>query len=194
MPNTPNDNSQTTEAMKQSKPRRSWLKIGITVLLLSMIALTAYNLYPESRLPQNTVVDKLVVYKSKRSLLAYADGRLLKSYRISLGGQPIGAKEIEGDLKTPEGLYVINDKNPHSDYHKNLGVSYPNEKDIAHAKTLGKAAGGDIKIHGLRNGMGFIGKLQRYVDWTLGCMALTDTEIDELYQAVPIGTAIEIHP
>ncbi|MGE8293113.1 MAG: L,D-transpeptidase family protein [Sphingobacterium sp.] len=180
--------------MKRSKSRGNWLKVGITVLLLSILALTVYNLYPESRLSKNAVVDRLVVYKSKRTLLAYAQGKLLKSYQISLGGQPVGAKEIEGDLKTPEGLYYINDKNQYSDYHKNLGVSYPNEKDVAHAKTLGKTAGGDIKIHGLRNGMGFIGKLQRCVDWTFGCMALTNTEIDELYRAVPIGTPIEINP
>lgn len=180
--------------MKRSKSRGNWLKVGITVLLLSILALTVYNLYPESRLSKNAVIDRLVVYKSKRTLLAYAQGKLLKSYQISLGGQPVGAKEIEGDLKTPEGLYYINDKNQYSDYHKNLGVSYPNEKDVAHAKTLGKTAGGDIKIHGLRNGMGFIGKLQRCVDWTFGCMALTNTEIDELYRAVPIGTPIEINP
>jgi len=180
--------------MKRSKSRGNWLKVGITVLLLSILALTVYNLYPESRLSKNAVIDRLAVYKSKRTLLAYAQGKLLKSYQISLGGQPVGAKEIEGDLKTPEGLYYINDKNQYSDYHKNLGVSYPNEKDVAHAKTLGKTAGGDIKIHGLRNGMGFIGKLQRCVDWTLGCMALTNTEIDELYRAVPIGTPIEINP
>jgi len=180
--------------MKRSKSRSSWLKVGIAVFLLSILALTVYNCYPESRLSKNTVIDRLVVYKSKRALLAYAHGKLLKSYRISLGGKPVGAKEIEGDLKTPEGLYYINDKNQHSGYHKNLGVSYPNEKDIAHAKTLGKTAGGDIKIHGLRNGMGFIGKLQRCVDWTFGCMALTNTEIDEIYRAVPIGTPIEINP
>lgn len=180
--------------MKRRKSRGNWLKVGITVLLLSILALTVYNLYPESRLSKNAVIDRLVMYKSKRTLLAYAQGKLLKSYQVSLGGQPVGAKEIEGDLKTPEGLYYINDKNQYSDYHKNLGVSYPNEKDVAHAKTLGKTAGGDIKIHGLRNGMGFIGKLQRCVDWTLGCMALTNTEIDELYRAVPIGTPIEINP
>ncbi|MCS4224194.1 murein L,D-transpeptidase family protein [Sphingobacterium sp. BIGb0165] len=180
--------------MKRNKSRSNWLKVGITLFLLSILALTVYNLYPESRLSKNAVIDRLVVYKSKRTLLAYAKGKLLKSYRISLGGQPVGAKEIEGDLKTPEGSYYINDKNQYSGYHKNLGVSYPNEKDIAHAKTLGKTVGGDIKIHGLRNGMGFIGKLQRSVDWTFGCMALTNTEIDELYRAVPIGTPIEINP
>ncbi len=185
---------ETTAPMKRSKKTSKWLKIVVGIFLLSILGLTAYNLYPESRLPKNALVDKLIVHKSKRTLSAYGQGKLLKTYQISLGGQPIGAKEIEGDLKTPEGLYYINDKNQYSGYHKNLGISYPNDRDISHAKALGKAAGGDIKIHGLRNGMGFIGKLQRCMDWTFGCMALTNTEIDELYRAVPIGTAIEIDP
>ncbi len=180
--------------MKRNRNRRNWLKIVAVVFLLLILGVTAYNLYPEPRLPKNAVVDKLVVYKSKRTLSVYAQGKLLKSYQISLGGEPIGAKKIEGDLKTPEGLYYINDKNQYSGYHKNLGISYPNDQNIVYARSLGKTAGGDIKIHGLRNGMGFIGKLQRWTDWTLGCMALTNTEIDELYQAVPIGTPIVINP
>lgn len=180
--------------MKQHKNPRIVLKTIIALLILLSVGLISYNLYPETTLDKNAKVDKLVVYKSKRTLLAYSKGKLLKSYAISLGGHPIGAKEIEGDLKTPEGLYTINDKNQYSDYHKNLGISYPNQKDIAHAKSLGKDAGGDIKIHGLRNGLGFIGKLQRCMDWTFGCMALTNSEIDQLFDAVPIGTPIEINP
>lgn len=180
--------------MKLHKNRRPVTKIIAAIVVFLAIGLTIYNLYPEPVLKQDTQVDKLIVYKSKRALLAYSGGQLVKSYRISLGAHPIGAKEIEGDLKTPEGLYYINAKNQYSGYHKNLGVSYPNEKDIAHAKSMGKSAGGDIKIHGIRNGFGFIGKLQRCMDWTLGCMALTNTEIDELFAAVPIGTPIEINP
>lgn len=180
--------------MKRQKKRKIVLKTVIAIFILFALGLWGYNSYPEPTLGNDAKVDKLVVYKSKRSLLAYSDGRLLKTYRISLGRQPIGAKQFEGDLKTPEGLYTINDKNQYSDYHKNLGVSYPNQADVAHSKGLGKEAGGDIKIHGLRNGMGFIGKLQRHMDWTLGCMALTNSEIDELFKAVPIGTPIEIKP
>ncbi|MNE21412.1 L,D-transpeptidase catalytic domain [compost metagenome] len=135
-----------------------------------------------------------MVLKSKRKLLAYENGVLIKTYTISLGINPIGAKEFEGDMKTPEGIYTINDKNPNSGYYKNLGVSYPNDHDIKHAATLGKPTGGDIKIHGLRNGMGFLNKFQRFFDWTYGCMALTNKEVEELYQHVPIGTVIEIKP
>ncbi len=165
----------------------------ITIPLL-IIGFSTYYFYPEGKLPADTDIDKLVVYKSKRRLLAYSNGQLIKTYKIALGRQPVGHKEFEGDKKTPEGLYIINDKNPNSAYHKNLGVSYPNKKDVENAKRLGKPTGGDIKIHGLRNKTGYISKLHRWSDWTLGCIALTDQEVDELYYAVKVGTQIEIKP
>lgn len=164
------------------------------ILFLSITALVVYYYYPEQKLPSNIKIDSLVVYKSKRKLLAYANGLLIKTYKISLGKNAIGDKEFEGDKKTPEGVYFINAKNPNSGYYKNLGISYPNNQDIEVSKKLGKPTGGDIKIHGLRNGIGFIGKFQRWYDWTAGCIALTDQEIDELYNTVEIGTKIEIKP
>jgi len=97
-----------------------------------------------------------------------------------LGRNPVGHKEFEGDKKTPEGIYTINDKNPNSGYYKNLGVSYPNAQDIENAKKLGKPAGGDIKIHGIRNYCGIIGKFQRWADWTYGCIAPTNREMEEI--------------
>lgn len=124
----------------------------------------------------------------------YSEGVLLKTYRISLGRSPIGHKQFEGDCKTPEGIYSIDGRNPNSTFHKNLGISYPNEKDLEKAKSLGKPAGGDIKIHGLRNGRGYISKFHRWKDWTAGCIAVTDTEIEELYDAVKIGAEIQIYP
>lgn len=168
-----------------------------TFLLTALVAFAGaalFYLYPEERLPAGTTIDKLVVLKSERQLLAYSDGELVKTYIIALGRNPEGDKEYEGDKKTPQGLYYINDKNPNSAYHKNLGISYPNAEDIKHAKSLGKSAGGDIKIHGLLNGTGFLSKFHRWFDWTMGCMAITDTEIDELYEAVPVGTPVEIKP
>jgi murein L,D-transpeptidase YafK len=167
------------------------IKWGTLILLVGLLV---YYFYPEDRIHDNVIIDKIVVYKSKRQLLTYSKGELIKTYKISLGRQPIGAKEYEGDKKTPEGIYFINDKNPNSGYHKNLGVSYPNKDNIAKAQQLGKAVGGDIKIHGIRNKLGFIGKFQRFFDWTLGCIALTNKEIDELYNMVEIGTTIEIKP
>jgi murein L,D-transpeptidase YafK len=166
----------------------------ILTFSLIILGLTFYYFYPEDKLPAHIIIDKLEVYKSKRRLLAYSNGQLVKTYKISLGRQPIGDKEFEGDKKTPEGLYFINDKNPNSGYHKNLGISYPNNEDIQNTKLLSKSAGGDVKIHGLRNKTGFISKFHRWYDWTLGCIAVTDEEIDELYNAVKIGTKIEIKP
>ena len=165
-----------------------------TILFTAFAGAALYYFYPESKLPAGTTIDKLVVLKSERKLLAYSDGRLIKTYTIALGRNPEGDKECEGDKKTPEGSYTINGKNSNSAYHKNLGISYHNADDIRHARSLGKSPGGDIKIHGLRNGTGFIYKFHRLFDWTLGCMAVTDAEMDELYGAVPIGTPIEIKP
>ncbi|MCB0517136.1 MAG: L,D-transpeptidase family protein [Chitinophagales bacterium] len=173
---------------------RTTTRIVFWTTIVSIIGLTLYYFYPEQKLPADKKIDTIVVFKSKRKLLAYAGNQLLKTYTISLGAAPAGHKEYEGDNKTPEGTYTIYDKNPHSTCHKNLGISYPNKADIAHAKKIGKPAGGAIKIHGISNGLGFIGKFHRWFDWTSGCIALTDQEMDELYYAVKIGAKIEIKP
>lgn len=144
-------------------------------------------------LPVGTRIDKLIVYKAKREMHAFYQGKLIKIYPISLGKNPIGHKAFEGDMKTPEGIYTINDRNPNSSYHKNLGISYPNDADIAHAKAHGKSAGGAIKIHGIKNGLGdVIGANHLLKDWTHGCIAVTNHEIDELYVAVVGNAVIEI--
>lgn len=159
-----------------------------------IISLLVYYYFPDKKLPANVIIDNIVIIKSKRTLYAYSKNKLIKSYKISLGANPIGDKEIEGDKKTPEGLYFINTKNDKSHYHKNLGISFPNKKDIETARKYGKSAGGNIKIHGINNKFWFVGKFQRWMDWTAGCIALTDKEIDELYDAVIIGTQVEIKP
>lgn len=169
------------------------IKIWLTIFLI-FSGLAVYYFYPEDKLPADIQIDKLTVYKSKRQLFAYSSGQLVKTYNIALGRQPVGDKKFEGDKKTPEGLYFINDKNPNSGYHKNLGISYPDKDDKENAKRLGKPTGGNVKIHGLRNKTGFISKFHRWFDWTLGCIAVTDEEIDELYNAVKIGAEIEIRP
>ena len=184
---------RTDKAVEKQKRMGKRKFIGLTVCL-ALVGLTTYYFYPEDKLPVNAQVDNIVVYKSKRQMLIYSNGQLLRTYKISLGRQPIGAKEFEGDKKTPEGVYFIDDKNPNSGYHKNLGVSYPDKADKENAKRLGKPPGSDIKIHGIRNRMGFIGKFHRWFDWTLGCIAVTNAEIDELFKTVKIGTRIEINP
>jgi murein L,D-transpeptidase YafK len=170
------------------------IKIIWLTIFLALIVFTVYYFYPEKKLPSDITIDNIVVYKSKKQLLVYSNEQLVKTYKISLGKYPIGHKEFEGDKKTPEGLYIINDKNPNSGYHKNLGISYPNKYDVENANRFNKPAGSDIKIHGLRNRVGFIGKFHRWFNWTLGCIAVTNEEIDELYNAIEIGTPIEIKP
>ena len=137
-------------------------------------------------------VDFLLVDKSNRTLTAYRDGQALKTYTgIALGDAPSGHKQFEGDEKTPEGRYTIDTRNPNSAYHLSLRVSYPNTADRALAEGLGKSPGGDIFIHGQPN-RSPVGRLPG--DWTDGCIALSNAEIEELYQAVADGTPIEIRP
>jgi len=154
--------------------------------------LGVYYFFPEEKLDSSKKIDKILILKSKRQLQVFSIGKLLKTYKISLGREPIGAKQFEGDNKTPEGKYIINDKNSNSGYHLNLGVSYPLAANIRFAKEKGKSPGGLIKIHGLKNGLAYIGKFHRFIDWTHGCIAVTNTEIEELYHNIKIGTPIEI--
>lgn len=143
-------------------------------------------------IPDNVAIDKILVTKSSHQMEVFANNKLIKTYKIAFGRGGKGAKQYEGDKKTPEGTYTINSKNKDSGYHNNLGISYPNQFDIAQCKKMNKPTGGDIKIHGLKNGFGFIGGLHRLFDWTLGCIALTNLEIDELSAHTPIGTMIVI--
>jgi len=169
------------------------MKLIKATALLAAIGIMAFLSIHQPRLPSDSVIDRIVVLKSKRQLLVYQQDELLKTYKISLGRNPIGTKQFQGDKKTPEGKYYINDKNPNSQFHKNLGISYPDQQDIEFAKSLNKDPGGDIKIHGLRNGLGFISKLHRLVDWTNGCIAVTNFEIDEIFNHTSIGIPIEIN-
>ena len=170
------------------------LKFASVLLFLLFISLIIYNYFPYQGLPKTTQIDSLVVIKSKKKLLTYSSGKIVKTFRVALGGIPIGPKHFEGDEKTPEGNYIINDKNPNSDFHKNLGISYPNKKDIDYAQKLHKSPGGAIKIHGLKNGLGLINRFHRLFNWTNGCIALTNKEIDDLYIHVNVGIPIIIYP
>jgi L,D-peptidoglycan transpeptidase YkuD (ErfK/YbiS/YcfS/YnhG family) len=139
-------------------------------------------------------VTRILIEKRDRRLTLFSRGEALKSYRIALGGDPIGPKEREGDNKTPEGSYVIDSKNGNSQYHLSLHLSYPNERDRKRAKELGVSPGGSIMIHGIKNGFSWVGDSQADADWTRGCIAVTDEEIEEIYKLTQIGTAVEIRP
>ena len=138
--------------------------------------------------------DKVLVEKGARRLSLMKDGRVVKSYRVALGKSPVGQKEREGDKRTPEGKYVIDRHNAQSGFHKALHVSYPNAEQQARAAKAGIDPGGDIMIHGLRNRLGWMGAAHRMRDWTAGCIAVTDAEVDEIFRAVADGTEIEIVP
>jgi len=139
-------------------------------------------------------IDYIKIVKSERKLYTYSDQRLIKTYKIALGRNPIGHKKIAGDNKTPEGLYQITTKNPNSQYHLSLKISYPSKTDIQNEENPSVNLGDNIMIHGIRNGFGFIGKYHHLVDWTQGCVAVSNDEIEEIYNATDIGTKIEILP
>lgn len=149
------------------------------------------NLRP---LPSNVTADHVLVEKSTRRLTLLRNGTPLKTYRVALGHSPVGPKEREGDQRTPEGAYRIDFHKEDSDFHRALHVSYPEQRDIDRAAAEGFSPGGDIMIHGIRNGTGWIGAFHRRNDWTAGCIAVADFEIDEIWRAVSDGTPIEIRP
>ena len=143
---------------------------------------------------ENPQADRILVRKAKRELVLLHQGRVLRSYRVALGGNPVGPKRRRGDGKTPEGLYTITARNSGSAFHRSLRISYPNAADRARARRDGVNPGGDIMIHGLPNGRGYIGKAHRLVDWTDGCIAVTDEEIEEIWRLAPNGTPVQIDP
>lgn len=132
--------------------------------------------------------DRILVRKFLREMTLLRGDSVLRTYRIALGPNPVSHKEREGDGRTPEGIYRIDRRNPRSRYHLALHISYPNERDIARAAELGVAPGGDIMIHGLKDGQ------PREADWTQGCIAVTDQEMDEIWHLVDDGVPIEILP
>lgn len=176
---------------------RRTLKVLLLLALFGCLAVAGIltgahlNLHP---LPPNVTADRVLVEKSARGLTLLRDGARLKTYRVALGHSPVGPKEQEGDQRTPEGLYLIDFHKADSDYHRALHISYPEQRDIDRAAASGVPPGCDIMIHGIRNGMGWIGAFHRRTDWTAGCVAVTDFEIEEIWRAVPDGTPIEIRP
>ncbi len=172
---------------------KTFYYISALLVIVAVIAFTAWNMAPQpvSTLPD---IDNIIVRKSARKLEVYHAGELVKTYHIALGKNPQGHKQREGDSKTPEGKYFIAYHNPKSSYHLSLKISYPNEQDKLNAEKMGVSPGGDIMIHGLPNRAPFLGKLHNLTDWTQGCIAVNNQEIEEIYAAVKDGTPIELLP
>ena len=141
-----------------------------------------------------TQADKIVILKSARSMTLLSGGKVLKSYKVALGSVPVGPKLVEGDHKTPEGDYIIDAKNAHSQFHLSLHISYPSAADQQRARSIGARPGGAIMIHGLARPFAYLGPLHRQTDWTDGCIAVTNAEIEEIWRLVPVGTRVEIRP
>jgi len=134
-------------------------------------------------------VTRVIVFKGQRKMHLLHNSETLRSFDFELGFAPNGHKAQEGDGRTPEGEYIIDRRNPNSSFHLSIGISYPNEADIARAQALGVKPGGDIFIHGQPNG-----RRERGPDWTAGCIAVTNREMEDIYAMVKDGTPISIYP
>ena len=174
---------------------------GIIAGIASLLAFAGHPLVIGARAlrpaPQASPAQKadaVLILKKDHVLELLAGDKVIQSYKVALGRGGLAPKQREGDARTPEGHYIIDARNEVSHYHRALHVSYPNAEDRARAARLGAAAGGAIMIHGLPNGMGWLGATHRLYDWTRGCIAVTDDEIDEIWNMVPVGTPVEIRP
>ncbi|MGQ0565056.1 MAG: L,D-transpeptidase family protein [Gemmobacter sp.] len=162
----------------------------IKIILVTVLALTLASCgSTKFRKYRGPAVTLVMVDKSDRRMWLFNDDRVLKTYDVDLGRTPAGHKQFEGDGKTPEGRYTIDRRNPNSRYHLSIGVSYPNEADTAFAQAQGKSPGGEIFIHGRSDYRG-----GNKGDWTEGCIAVTDREIEAIYAMVKDGTPIIIQP
>jgi murein L,D-transpeptidase YafK len=166
----------------------------IVVAVFVALSTRGVPLEPRQTLPAATVADRIVIEKSARTLSLFSGDRKVKTYRIALGSNPRGPKQQEGDGRTPEGAYRIDGRKKDSAFHRALHISYPNARDRRRARQLRVSPGSAIMIHGLPKGMGALGKAHSLRDWTQGCIAVTNEEIEEIWRVVPNGTRVVIKP
>jgi murein L,D-transpeptidase YafK len=161
------------------------------ILILCTIAAATLE---ASEHPAAVKAARVLVLKHQHTLQLLRGGRVLKEYKVALGGSPVGPKTQQGDHKTPEGVYVLDSRNPQSQFYKSLHISYPTAVQRTAGRKRGVSPGGDVFVHGLPHAYRAIGAAHRLHDWTDGCIAVTDEEMDELWLAIPTGTPIEIRP
>jgi murein L,D-transpeptidase YafK len=166
-------------------------RIALAIFLFASILQTAA---PAPNVASHEKIDRILIEKSAHTMTLMSHGQALKTYHVALSTVPVGAKERAGDHKVPEGSYTLDEKKPVSRFDLALHISYPNAADRARAKKLGVDPGGEIEIHGLEKKYAWMGALHREKDWTDGCIAVTDAEIEEIYPQVAVGTAVEIRP
>lgn len=164
---------------------------GIAVLFIVALAIQGL-IWPRPLPPLTEPIDHIVILKSERTLTLFRDGRPVRRYPVGLGFAPEGDKERQGDGRTPEGMFTVDRRNPHSRFHLSLGIDYPRPEDVVRARAGGYSPGGDIFIHGQPRG---IAGLQRLAgDWTDGCIAVSNANMDQIWAVTPIGTTVEIRP
>jgi murein L,D-transpeptidase YafK len=178
-----------------------WLVIARRLAMLAVISSSAIayaKAVPNDpktgakTIANSIVIDKVFVDKSERILQLLSADKVIKTYHVALGDSPIGHKQRQGDERTPTGSYTLDYKNENSKFYRSIHISYPNAADKARAKKLGVSPGGDIMIHGQTNGRGHLAAITQQRDWTDGCIAVTDDQMDEIMQAVKLGIPIEI--
>ncbi|WP_299193533.1 L,D-transpeptidase family protein [uncultured Litoreibacter sp.] len=159
---------------------------GVVLAALLFLSACGQNKFIKYNGPE---VTRVVVFKSERIMHLFHGKRILKTYNVDLGFGAVGDKQFEGDGRTPEGRYFIDRRNPNSSFYLSIGINYPNARDIAEAKALGKPPGGDIFFHGQPNLVG-----PRGPDWTAGCIAVSNREMRQIYAMVKNGTTVDIFP
>ncbi len=188
-------------AMTVRMPLFLFMFVASLLAPLSSASATELLARAESRIPDEKPsldhprgIDKVLVRKSERRLYLMDDEEVVRSYRISLGESPEGHKLYEGDKRTPEGDYQLDWRNANSDFYKSIHISYPNDRDQELAQAWGLDPGGSIMIHGLPNEAGDMAFAYTGLDWTNGCIAVTNEEMDEIWNLVADGTPIRILP
>lgn len=140
------------------------------------------------------IVDRIVIEKAAHRMTLFSGGRTVRTYAVSLGRGGLAPKTREGDRRTPEGEYRITGRNPRSAYHLSLRIGYPTPAQVALARRRGVAPGGDIMIHGLPNGHGALARAYAGRDWTDGCIAVTNAQIEEIWRLTRDGASVSIVP
>ena len=180
--------------------RTRWARRGAALCALLLLVCGGYIWVTQFRLPPTAppvipltgTIDRIEIDKSDRSMTVFRDGQPLRSYDIALGFSPEGDKTRQGDGRTPEGIFRIDRRNAQSAFHLSLGIDYPQPEDVARARAEGVSPGGDIFIHGQPNLLPF--DIIRKGDWTNGCIAVSNLEMEELWRVTPIGTGVVIRP
>lgn len=162
------------------------------IAILSLVILLCACVILQQKTPQPFKATKVLVFKEARTLQLLAHDTVKYECSISLGHNPVGAKQQQGDRKTPEGHYFLDYRNEKTLYYKAIHISYPNQTDRENARKASVSPGGDVMIHGIKKGWGWIGRLHLILDWTLGCIAVTNHDMDVIWNATKNGAPIEI--